>query len=91
MIHKVMSDCIHCLTIPILILCVFFLLECCPLYDPPNGNVSYTGLVFGSIATYHCAEGYQLKGTNQRFCGSDGMWNGSMPVCEKGKVNFYMM
>ncbi|XP_049824701.1 sushi, von Willebrand factor type A, EGF and pentraxin domain-containing protein 1 isoform X2 [Aethina tumida] len=37
---------------------------------------------FGCRITYHCAEGYELVGRNERFCQSDGTWTPKeLPTC----------
>ncbi len=36
-----------------------------------------------TVATYTCVTGYTLNGGNTRTCGSDGMWSGSSPVCQR--------
>ena len=47
-----------------------------------NGFVEYTGTSIGSLATYHCKEGYLLAGNSQRTCQSNAYWNGSTPECQ---------
>ena len=49
--------------------------------------MSHTGLVFWSIATYHCDDGYQLNGTNQRFCGSDELNGTNQRFCGSDELN----
>ena len=57
---------------------IFILPELCDeLSDPPNGGVTLTE---GSIATYHCDDGYQLIGDEVRRC-VDGEWTGQEPTC----------
>ena len=44
-----------------------------------------------STATYTCDSGYTLeRGSTTRTCGSDGMWSGSAPVCQRklSSINF---
>ena len=36
-----------------------------------------------TVATYTCVTGYTLNGVTTRTCGSDGVWNGSPPVCQR--------
>lgn len=37
---------------------------------------------FGCRITYHCAEGYELVGKNERFCQADGTWTPKdLPTC----------
>ena len=42
-----------------------------------------------TMATYICDTGYTLNGETTRTCGSDGVWSGSTPVCQrKWKIAF---
>ncbi|XP_050510786.1 complement factor H isoform X3 [Diabrotica virgifera virgifera] len=37
---------------------------------------------YGCRITYHCAEGYELVGKNERYCQADGTWNPKeLPTC----------
>ncbi|XP_057654256.1 sushi, von Willebrand factor type A, EGF and pentraxin domain-containing protein 1 isoform X9 [Diorhabda carinulata] len=37
---------------------------------------------YGCRITYHCAEGYELVGKNERYCQADGAWNPKeLPTC----------
>ena len=36
----------------------------------------------GNVATYHCSEGYTLRGEKTRTCGHDGEWLGEEPKCK---------
>ena len=43
-------------------------------------------LSVGTVATYHCSEGFSLVGDVKRVCGGNGsspagVWSGSQPVC----------
>ncbi|XP_077187000.1 complement C2 isoform X2 [Paroedura picta] len=38
----------------------------------------------GSVLNFECFEGYQLHGSAQRHCQSNGRWNGTSPVCDDG-------
>ncbi len=50
-----------------------------------NGIVSYNDSTLGldTVATYTCDTGYTLNGGTTRTCGSDGVWSGSAPVCQR--------
>ena len=50
--------------------------------SPLSVSVSNLTVVFNSVATYSCAAGYSLSGSNTRSCQADGTWNGSAPTCE---------
>ncbi|XP_077981970.1 sushi, von Willebrand factor type A, EGF and pentraxin domain-containing protein 1-like [Glandiceps talaboti] len=43
--------------------------------------LSSTGHSFTDIVTYHCEDGYNLDGQNQRECQSNGQWSGELPQC----------
>ena len=71
---------------------VILLLFSGPCSDFPrlmNGDITYTdGLVdsrpINTIATFTCDTGYTLSGgIINRTCGSDGVWSGSAPVCQR--------
>ena len=47
---------------------------------PPEDIPAY--LTPGSILTYTCAYGFQLKSTASIICGHDGLWMGEIPRCE---------
>ena len=65
---------------------------CSNLPSLTNGNVDYgdagstDNRPVGTVATYTCVPGYTLNGGITRTCGSDGMWSGSAPVCQR-KLN----
>ena len=48
-----------------------------------DGNVNFTGTVFGSQASYSCLYGYNITGDITRICLADGTWSGSVPFCER--------
>ncbi|KAG7158260.1 Sushi, von Willebrand factor type A, EGF and pentraxin domain-containing protein 1-like 3 [Homarus americanus] len=52
--------------------------------EPPNlgnGTVDASVTTFGSLATYNCFFGFVLEGSVERYCSTNGHWNGSMPRC----------
>ena len=60
--------------------------DCGSLTNPANGQVdTSSGTTFGSTATYTCAIGYTLSGSQSRTCGADGNWTSSEPSCN-GKL-----
>ena len=60
---------------------VFILPELCDeLSDPTNGGVTWNDLTEGSVATYHCDNGYQLIRDEIRTC-EDGEWSRQEPTC----------
>ncbi len=69
--------------------CVYSLVAICSdLLSLPNGAISYSmGSTdirpINTIATQSCNDGYTLNGDTTRTCGSDGVWNGSVPTCQR--------
>lgn len=57
-------------------------LQCVDLEDPPNGNVIFSGSLFGSQANYSCDQGFNLIGVSMRTCQANELWSGSEPTCE---------
>ncbi|XP_064386974.1 sushi, von Willebrand factor type A, EGF and pentraxin domain-containing protein 1-like [Halichondria panicea] len=61
---------------------------CSDLLSLPNGAISYSSMgstdirPINTIATHSCNDGYTLNGDTTRTCGSDGVWNGSVPTCQ---------
>ncbi len=57
--------------------------NCGSLSNPQNGQVEIRSTEDGdSFAEYTCDEGFNLVGSPIRLCLSNGMYNGSAPVCE---------
>ncbi len=61
---------------------------CLDLLSLTNGTISYSDGSTNSrpvdtVATYTCGTGYTLNGGNTRTCGSDGVWSGSAPTCQR--------
>ena len=57
--------------------------DCGSLQDPQNGQVTLTGTVFGSTATYSCNTGFILVGERTRVCRASGEWSGKSPICQR--------
>ena len=57
-------------------------MNCGPLPDPANGQVSFSGTTFEHTVTYSCNTGYNLKGDSTRTCQATGVWSGSVPTCQ---------
>ena len=57
--------------------------DCGPLNDPENGNITFTSTGFNATATYMCNEGFVLEGNAMRICQFDDVWSGSDPTCGK--------
>lgn len=58
-------------------------IDCGDLPAPSNGqvNVDNGTLYLTGEATYECSSGYELIGTANRVCLSDGRWSGGEPSC----------
>lgn len=55
---------------------------CDNLDAPANGSVNHAKPArFTDVATYSCANGFDLEGEATRTCTSEGQWTGSAPVC----------
>uniref|UniRef100_A0A3B1JLQ4 E-selectin n=1 Tax=Astyanax mexicanus TaxID=7994 RepID=A0A3B1JLQ4_ASTMX len=57
----------------------------CPaLEDPANGRMTCSGerSSYGSICSFSCNEGFQLKGTPEVSCTESAEWSQEMPYCE---------
>ena len=57
------------------------IVDCGTLDHPANGSVSITGTTYLSTATYSCLDGFNISGSSERTCLSDGNWNSSVPSC----------
>lgn len=63
-----------------------------------NGNVTITGIDFGSTGTYRCHYGYILSADYQRdseseqniTCHDDGQWYPSLPTMCNRKENYLL-
>ena len=60
---------------------IHLVIDCGTLGDPANGEVSLSGTIFNSVATYSCNTGYNLTGHGIRACLHTGFWSGSEPTC----------
>ena len=72
---------------------VVSLVSCPPLTDPSNGVISCLlgddGVYsYEDTCSYTCNTGYELTGSDTRSCQSDGSWNGSDDVCQRGEELF---
>ena len=73
---------IECVLVPIVI-------TCSDLPALTNGDIDYAGAgssdsrPVDTVATYTCNPGYTLNGYTTRTCGSDGVWSGDTPMCQR--------
>ncbi len=49
----------------------------------PNGVVTYSGVVLGSVATLTCDIGYSVANEHNRTCKGDGHWSKGTLRCEQ--------
>ncbi|XP_032898880.1 zona pellucida sperm-binding protein 3 receptor-like [Amblyraja radiata] len=61
-------------------------IECDGLGEIENGFFEAPSTTFGSIAVYHCDEGYKMIGRGLRLCGPRG-WTGQVPTCRVSTVS----
>ena len=61
---------------------LFLALQCSQPAAPANGGRDRESGVVGDVVTYHCNNGYNLRGDTTRTCGASGQWSGSVPTCE---------
>ncbi len=74
---------VECVPVPIV--------TCSDLPSLTNGDIDYGGggsidsRSVNTVATYTCDTGYTLSrlSSTTRTCGSDGVWSGSAPVCQR--------
>ncbi len=68
----------------------------CPdLTVPANGMISYnmgaaSPRPVDTMATYTCNPGFTLNGGSTRTCGSDGVWSGFAPTCQRELMDFVL-
>ena len=76
----------------IIIICtniIEVIIDCGTLTNPQYGIVTLTGTSPGSIATYHCNNGFVLNGDQERQCSETGVWSGDEPLCEGKTTHIY--
>lgn len=76
----------------IIIICINIIeiiIDCGTLTAPQYGIVTLTGTSPGSIATYHCNNGFVLNGDQERQCSETGVWSGYEPLCEGKTIQVY--
>jgi len=70
--------------------------QCDNLSTPVNGsikcNYSEEGVIYkGDFCRFYCNKGYDLIGSDIRFCMSTGNWNGTKTMCIKGMLIIIML
>ncbi|XP_062853890.1 beta-2-glycoprotein 1-like [Trichomycterus rosablanca] len=60
----------------------------CPVPDSPeNGKANISGIVYESVITYSCNEGFILYGANSSECLQTGKWSKPKPQCQSVTCN----
>ena len=62
-------------------ICLAFI---CPLLTNPNHGVMTCSLK-DDTCSFTCNTGYELTGSDTRFCRKTGRWSGSEASCNKGE------
>ena len=65
---------------------IFLIVPCPLLTDPNNGMINcslgdHGVLSYEDICSFTCNSGYELTGSSERTCQSDGSWSGSPVSC----------
>ena len=50
-----------------------------------HGHITGNGSTSGAAYRFDCDEGYSIDGEATLTCNEHGQWNGSVPVCARGK------
>ena len=70
---------------------ISLLVTCTNLNAPTDGMITCALGVDGvptdgDTCSFTCNTGYELSGSAMRTCGSDGSWNGTDAVCNRGNI-----
>ncbi|XP_053558647.1 sushi, von Willebrand factor type A, EGF and pentraxin domain-containing protein 1 [Bombina bombina] len=58
-------------------------LLCAKPKAPEHGVVLGSGYQYKDTVLYHCNTGYEINGSTERACQSDGTWSGLEPQCKR--------
>ncbi|CAH1263510.1 CSMD3 [Branchiostoma lanceolatum] len=58
-------------------------LQCASLASPNHGTVSSSLNLAGDTVTFSCDPGFEIVGSTDRLCQSDGTWSGTQPRCRR--------
>ena len=78
----------------VLSVCIMFVdIRCDTLSTPSNGGMSCSsgreGVGYeGDTCGFTCNTGYELTGSDNRICQSNGSWSGDESVCREGKGTY---
>ena len=53
---------------------------------PRNGHRVGSNFKIGGKVEFECNPGYKLIGSKDRICQPNGLWSGSVPVCDNGSM-----
>ena len=72
--------------------CCGFIVSCPNLTQPNNGVINCSlgddGVPsYEDTCSFTCNTGYELTGTENRFCQNDSNWNGNETLCIRGIYN----
>ena len=67
----------------------------CPIIGLATGYVTYsngfredgTGYPYGTVATYHCNNGYYTTGGSSSTCQNNGYWSVNDGSCKRNEIN----
>ena len=67
-----------------------YVVNCSSLDNPNNGMIACSlgddGVSsYEDICSFTCNTGYELTGSDTRTCQSNGSWNGTESMCERGE------
>ena len=61
---------------------VFAAVDCGVPPSIQHGTINYMSTTLGSVAGYHCDEGFLPSGTRRRTCEASGQWSGRNITCQ---------
>lgn len=65
-----------------------FCTGCSDPVQPPNGDISVSGVKTQAVASYSCSPGYELRGVSTRRCLVCGNWSDTNPQCVRINCGF---
>ena len=57
------------------------MVECGPPPNITNGQVTYSGITYQSVANYSCEAGYRLEGSEFKSCQDSLLWTPTDTAC----------
>ena len=71
------------------VLSVYTAVLCPDLNNLPNGTLTVMGLSVGDATSFTCDDGYELIGSMNVTCTSDGTWSDEPPMCRCKQLNLH--